>query len=303
MLVLGVLCGLGSVARATDYFSQWDAKGFLQPQLRVDEQKKTYIEWRRIRAYLSGPVTKDLRCAFTFDRASEHLEMLDCYLDYTPLKGNVQANVKGGIFFPTWSKEGMSLPVNADEALISDSNHYKLLLRQAGMMGSLTFDKRYMLTAGVFNGVMSFSTHNDHAFYNASFTAVEPHFTARAWTEVGDDRNAKTNAQSNATVYGAEVTDIRVGRFLSNAIYVGGRRFGKHMYGGMGELGYRLDKRHLIWGKFDWVNNTAAYNAPEQRAVLSLQRQLNKWILCKVDTEYYQHERDWRGVMNWDVWF
>lgn len=283
LLLLMGLIALGA-ASAKDYSSDWKFMVILQPQFQFQDGRKPTFVWRRVRGIMGGPLSSTLKAKVHIDLAHERVDWLDYYVDWSPAKYPVAFNLTLGGQYPAWAHDGVTFPDTINYSYVVAST--QLPLRNFGAQATLGFLSNYRLAMGIFNGVQKFDDNNDRPNYFASFTAVQPNFDARAWGLVGQDPNtAGTNTKTS--LYGAELTNLRLGNWNGELAGIYGQRFGRQVAGGYAQLGYWFTKADVLYARYDCGElNLKTPGNWRQRVIGSYHHRFTPWFDSLWDVEY-----------------
>lgn len=300
-IVCAVLLTLGNVSLARDYSLDWKFLGILQPELGVSETHQPNFRWRRIRGIVSGPVMENMKAKVqvNLDWETGRFTVLDAFLDYTVPLGDWSLNFQGGQLYPKYMLDAQTFANTVNWATITTVP--RLFERTQGFQTSVTWD-RYQLTGGVFAGPQSFNDDNAVPNWLASFTTVQPAFDGRLWYYVGKD--ARGGTENPTGIWGAELTNLRLGRVVGEVAASGGRRFGADYWGYYVEAGYRFSPRTTLRGKVDWCDtNTNVPGSVRLRYTASLAQRLTPWMTSKWDLEYREWTDSFEALVQGDIRF
>lgn len=298
-LAVGLM--LLSSADAKDWSADWKFKAIIQPELRLDPRTEPVFRWRRVRGIAQGPLSSRAYAKVQVDRSIGKLRFFDLFTNWTAVKGPINVDLTLGQFFPAYAKDGWDLPKGVDYAYVTEA--LGIQARQGGFQAAATFNNRWQVAAGVFNGAQTIlNDPNDRPLYFMSASMMRPSYKARVWGMAGYD--GTTALQQETWMYGAEVTDIKIGRVCAEASWMSGQRFGRKVFGAYGDLGYRFSPDTLVFARAEWCDrDSATPGADRSRYTLSAQQRINKYINAKWDTQYLANNGDVRGLAQLDIRF
>ncbi|MBI2298686.1 MAG: hypothetical protein HYU66_07000 [Armatimonadetes bacterium] len=283
ILAVAVLAG---AAGARDYTQDWKFGMILQPQEQFVHGKKPGFRWRRVRGLAGGPITAELKARLQLDWSNEAVRLLDGYLDYTPIKKPVRLEFRGGMQYPDWPHDAVTFPDTINYSYIVTNT--RMALRNAGFQAMLGFLGSYQVSAGVFNGEQNFNDRHGTPNYVFAFTAVQPKFDAKAWMMLGKDAKL-TTGEARTDLYGAEITNVHLGRLNAEASGLYGRRLGRRMIGGYLQAGYWFTGCDVVYERFDYcdLSRTTPGNV-QQRYIVSYHHRFRPWLDTLWDVEFDQ---------------
>ena len=298
LLGLVVLCR----AQAKDPSSEWKFKALVNADYRLDPDREPVFKWRRVRGIATGPLSGRAMAKVQVDRSTAKLRFLDLYTTWTAVKGPANVDLTLGQFFPAYAKDGWDLPKGVDYAWVTEA--LGIQAREGGFQVAATFNKRYQVAAGVFNGAQTLlNDPNDRPLYMLSASVMRPTWKARLWGMAGYD-GPSSLVQQETWMYGVELTDVRCGRLNAEASWMAGDRFGRKVSGIYGDLGWTFDAKTRAFVRAEWCDrNSKVPGNDHTRFTLAVQRNLIKHVVGKWDTQYQSDTGDLRGVAQLDMRF